>query len=110
MPTRAVGGGRLGLKSGITGGIGTNNVSLLVTVYGKVTATGWTYFYVDDGCKLQDGSGFVGLKIICGSLTKPTTDSFVRVTGISSIEQPEGLGISVPVIRVRSQSDIVLVP
>ncbi|MHB9035308.1 MAG: S8 family serine peptidase [Armatimonadota bacterium] len=110
MPTKAVGGGRLALKSGITGGIGTNNVSLLVTVYGKVTATGWTYFYIDDGCKLQDGSGFTGLKVVCGSLTKPTTNTFVRVTGISSIEQPEGLGISVPVVRVRSQGDILPVP
>lgn len=107
MQTQTIGGGRLGLKSGVENGVGLNNVSLLVSVCGKVTATGWTYFYVDDGCNLDDGSGFTGLKVICGSLSKPSKDQMVRVTGISSVEQPEGLGISIPVIRVRKQADLI---
>ncbi|MCE5322907.1 S8 family peptidase [bacterium] len=106
MQTKAVGGGTLGLKPGVDNGFGLNNVSLLITICGKVTATGWTYFYVDDGSNLEDGSGFTGVKVICGSLTKPAKDDYVRITGISSVEQPEGLEIYVPVIRVRKQDDI----
>ncbi|MEN6356718.1 MAG: S8 family serine peptidase [Armatimonadota bacterium] len=110
MQTKAVGGGRLGLKPGVSNGVGLNNISLLISICGKVTATGWTYFYVDDGSHLEDGSGFAGLKVICGSLTKPTKNSHVRVTGISSIEKPDGLEVYVPVVRVREQNDIEPIP
>ena len=103
-------GGRIGLKSGVTDGIGLNNIGLLVTVYGRVTAPpAWTYFYLDDGSTNFDGSGFTGLKIMCGDLTKPSEGAYVRVTGISSIQRPEGTSISIPVIRVRDQGDIEVV-
>lgn len=106
MQTKSVGGGMLGYKSGVTNGVGLNNVSLLISICGKVTATGWTYFYVNDGSNLEDGSGFTGLKVVCGSLTKPAKNSTTRVTGISSIEKPDGLDVYVPVVRVREQEDI----
>ncbi len=109
MSTKAVGGTRIGYKSGITNGVGTNNVGLLVTVYGKVTAVGWTYFYIDDGASMRDGSGMRGLKIITRNLTKPAEGDYVRVTGIVSIEQPPDAGVSIPVVRVRRQSDWVKV-
>ncbi|MCL5104106.1 MAG: S8 family serine peptidase [Armatimonadetes bacterium] len=105
MPTKAVGGTSIGLKSGITNGNGTNNIGLLVTVYGRITTSGWNYMYIDDGAKLQDGSGMNGLKIITDSFTKPST-GYMRVTGIVSVEQPTP-GVSIPVIRVRRQSDIL---
>ncbi|MCE5315084.1 MAG: S8 family peptidase [Armatimonadota bacterium] len=104
MPTKTVGGGTLQFKPGVTGGAGANNVSLLVAVCGRVTATGSTYFYVDDGSKLEDGSGFTGIKVICENLTIPAENSYVRVMGISSVET------SVRVIRVRKQTDVQLLP
>ena len=45
--------------------------------------------------------------IICGDMTKPQQGDYVRVTGVSSCEKPEGTGVSIPVIRVRRQSDIL---
>ncbi|MCX6345994.1 MAG: S8 family serine peptidase [Armatimonadetes bacterium] len=103
--TKLVGGSRHGFNSGITNGKGTNNIGLLVTVYGKITASGWTYFYIDDGAKKKDGSGFTGLKIISNDFDQPLEGKYVRVTGISSIERPSA-NVSIPVIRVRRQADI----
>ena len=111
IPQKWIGGGRNNMKSGITGGIGANNVSLLVTVYGRVVSTSaYDYFYIDDGSNLDTGTGLIGLKINSGSLTKPARNSFVRVTGISSIERPFGPNYSLPVLRVRRQSDIRTIP
>ncbi len=109
MTTRAVGGSQFGYRPGITGGQGLNNVSLLVTVYGRVTAGGWTYFYIDDGCGLYDGSGFTGLRIVTDSITPPPSGSYVKVTGIVSVEQPPRTDITIPVVRVRKPEDIVRV-
>lgn len=110
ISNRSAGGGRLTLKAGVTNGFGLNNLGLLVTVYGRVTTyPGWTYFYIDDGSRNFDGSGFIGLKIICGSMTKPAAGSFVRVTGISSCEQPAGAGVTIPAIRPRRQADIRII-
>lgn len=104
---RDVGGTPLGQKSGVDGGRGLNNLSLLTTVWGKVRSVGWTYFYIDDGSGLYDGSGLDGLKIVCGSMLKPARGKFVRITGISSCEQPAGASVTIPVVRVRRQSDIL---
>ena len=110
LTNKLVGGGRIGFKSGVTDGIGLNNIGLLVTVFGRVTAPpGWTYFYIDDVSGCLDGSGFTGLKVICWDMDKPAQGTYVRVTGISSCQRPEGAGVSIPVIRVRRQSDIVAV-
>ncbi len=107
MAQKAIGGAANGIKPGITGARGPNNMDLLVTVYGKVTATSRRgYFYIDDGSALDDGSGLIGLKVICNNLTQPAKGSFVRVTGISSCEIPQGLTYSVIVLRARRQSDI----
>ena len=102
------GGARIGYKSGVEGGKGLNNLCLLVTVCGRVTATSWTYFYIDDGSGMEDGSGHTGLRIESGDLNKPGVDSFVCITGISSCERPEGAGVTIPVIRPRIQSDILI--
>jgi len=49
--------------------------------------------------------GHTGIKVLCGSLTKPTPDKYVVATGISSLE------VSGPTVhrllRVRHQSDLV---
>ena len=109
MSTKSIGGARIGYKSGITNGRGINNVGLLVSVYGKVTAVGWTYFYIDDGASMRDGSGMRGLKVLTRNLAKPAEGDWVRVTGIVGIEQPPDAGVSIPVVRMRRQSDWVKV-
>ncbi|MGC8863312.1 MAG: hypothetical protein ACP5R5_11125, partial [Armatimonadota bacterium] len=49
---------------------------------------GW--FYVDDGCGCDDGSGCRGVRVICGSFKKPALGSFVAVTGVSSTYYDRG--------------------
>lgn len=107
---RYIGGAESALFPGITGGIGANNVGLLVTVYGRVVSTSaFDYFYIDDGSQRDDGTGLVGLKVRCRNLVKPPRNSFVRVTGISSVEQPYGPMYKLPVLRVRRQNDIQII-
>ncbi len=77
MRCNDVGGGALGL--------GTNNVGLLIKVWGKVTATGEGCFYVSDGSNLNDGLS--GLKVLGAVPVPEGTDpvgQYVAVTGISS--------------------------
>lgn len=108
--SQSIGGSQTGHTPGPTGSKGPNNVGLLVTVYGRVTAPpGWTYFYIDDGSGLSDGSGFAGLKVLYSGSSKPASGSYVRVTGISSIERPVP-SVSIPVIRVRKPADITPLP
>jgi len=121
LTTKAVGGGdwfytpgssgkTLTGQRGVVGGTGLNNVAMLVRVFGKVTAVNPTekWFYVDDGCGLQDGSGNIGLKVKCydlaagNSIPLPAQNAYVKVTGIVSI----GTGY-VPVLRPRKPADVV---
>lgn len=107
MPTKFVGGGMTGHSPGVTNGVGVGNAGLLAAIFGKVTSVGWTYFYIDDGSKLRDGSGMRGLKVQSRKLNKPAEGDFVRVTGIVGVEQPQDAGVSIPVIRARRQTDIL---
>lgn len=63
---------------------GLNNLGVLVKVAGKVTAVGSDYFYIDDGCGCDDDSGNRGVRVICGSLDKPTVGDMLILTGTSS--------------------------
>jgi hypothetical protein len=93
---RDLGGGAFGLQPAIweyrqtrSGRVlapaqGLNNLGLRVVLAGRVTSQGSTYFYLDDGSGCDDGSGARGVRVICGSLTKPSVGSFVVVTGVSS--------------------------
>ncbi|GEM_PF-1450793 len=101
-----IGGGSLNIHTpGILGGIGTNNIGLLVTTFGRITFAGSGFFYVDDGSAIDDGSGHAGLKVLAEGLTFPST-GFVKITGISSCERNAEDKI-VRVLRVRTQEDIV---
>ena len=103
MPNRYVGGARLGDRvPGVTGGRGLNNLGLLVTVWGTVKSVAGSHFYIDDGTGITGGSP--GLKISCGSMTKPAPGGMVRVTGISALEM-DGL-VSKPVVRARKPADL----
>ncbi len=96
MSNRAVGGGALNeYTPGVAGGIGLNNIGLLVRTWGTVTYVDadQKFFYIDDGSRLNDMSGIhgaVGLRVSYAGLapgvtfTPPSAGELVAVTGISS--------------------------
>ncbi len=104
MPGRSLGGGPDGFTPGVEGGVGRNNVGLLVTVWGSVNNAGPGCFYVDDGSSLSDGVG-AGIKVISGSVPQQGGATYALVTGFSSVEKSGGK--SYRVVRPRRASDIV---
>jgi hypothetical protein len=116
LKNRLLGGKPYGLQNGITGTIGLNNIGLLVKILGRVTASGTyprqgiSWFYVDDGSGLEDGSGVTGVYVEGAlSIIPPEEGAFVAVTGISSCNLYNGNLVNV--LLPRSQDDIaVLAP
>lgn len=115
MLTREVGGASLNpYTPGVPGGISTHNLGMLVEVWGRVSYVNTLakYFYIDDGCGLQDGSGNTGLLVHCGgrpvgnTITLPAQNAYVKVTSIGSC-RPSASGI-IPTLRPRTQSDVVV--
>jgi len=94
-------------QKGVNGGSGLNNIGLLITTVGRVTHADTDYFYLDDGSALDDGSGYLGVKVRATSLDIPAENSYVNVTGISSCSK-EGDDLY-RLIRVRDQADIVVI-
>jgi len=82
----ANGAGQKGVKEGSA----LNNIGMLITTTGNVTYSTTGYFYVDDGSKLADNSGRVGIKVQ-GMVPPPPSPPpgwtpighYVTVTGIS---------------------------
>jgi len=97
----ATGAGQMGVKDGY----GLNNVGLLVTLTGRVTYTGATVFYIDDGSELHDNSGRTGIKVAASNLALPAQGYYVKVTGITSCFAAGADFYRY--LRVNSQSDIV---
>ena len=85
---------------GASGGIGLNNVGLLVTVSGRVTGVG------DHELVLSDGSSDGAIKVISpgGGLGGVETGDYVIATGISSLERVES--DLKPVVRLRGPEGI----
>lgn len=106
MPARSI-GGVLPSYGGETPAVGLRNVGLLTKTWGWVKSSSWNYIYIDDGSALRDGSGYQGLKIYTGGLTKPLVGQFVSITGICSVETPPQTQVRIPIVRARVQSDIV---
>lgn len=98
MPLRALGGSDFGIQSWITGGVGLNNIGLLVRTWGR-------FGYVDRSTfTIDDGSGPVKCVVSAGVMISPNWQ-FVVVTGISSCER---VGDEIQrLLRVRGQDDIV---
>ncbi|MDH7481197.1 MAG: family 10 glycosylhydrolase [Armatimonadota bacterium] len=100
----ALGGGELNpYTPGVTGGFGTNNIGMLVTVTGKVNnPPGTGFFYIDDGSLPG------GVKINSEKLnTKiPAQGDYVVVTGISSTEVVGGTVYRV--VIPRGDSDVTI--
>ena len=124
MNNASLGGGAFGLQHGIWGwhttnvggawtpvwsqACGLNNIGLLVRVCGKVTLAGRGWFYIDDGSRISDGSGVLGVYVNAPGLTAPPKDAIVSVTGISSCDIY--LGSPVNALLPRAQTDIELLP
>lgn len=72
--------------------VGANNIGLLVKTWGKVTAVGTDFFYLDDGSGYYDTDPAVrGVKVVVPSGTSvPAKDSLLSVTAISSCYASDG--------------------
>lgn len=108
MTNKALGGESLNPHTeGVFGGVGTNNIGLLVTISGRVTYVGSGFVYVDDGSALEDGSSFKGVKVDTSTLTViPEEDDRVLINGISSTEI-SGTGKVVRLLRPRRDADVI---
>jgi hypothetical protein len=89
LSVRDLGGGPAGMTNGVTGGLGPNNVGMLVTVVGRVRAMGSDergvkILYVDDGSAVPCGLS-TGCKVYAAGSDAQVGD-FVIVTGACSIE------------------------
>lgn len=98
----------VGMVRRTIGGVGLYNIGMLVRIAGSVTYSNTDnpaakYFVVDDGSGLTDGNGHMGLKVICGSATPPTSGT-VRVTGVIDTETVSGK--AVPVLVVRDAAEV----
>lgn len=67
-----------------------NNIGLLVRTTGLVTYSGTEFFYIDDGSRLEDGSGHTGIRVMTHGLAVPAKGRYVCVTGASSCRKQGG--------------------
>jgi hypothetical protein len=86
LTTRSLGGADLNEFSlGVPGALGSNNIGLLVRIYGSVSNVAGNYYYVDDGAALADGTAAdnLGVRIMAppGGLAR---NDMIAVTGASS--------------------------
>ncbi|MGQ9806939.1 MAG: hypothetical protein ACUVSM_03055 [Armatimonadota bacterium] len=100
----------LGVSNRTCAGPGLSNAGLLVRTWGRVTARGTGFFYVDDGSGLLDGSSTGGIPNrgirVAGDAGAVAGGQMVQVTGISSVFLTSGE--LRPLIRTRSAQDIAV--
>ncbi len=100
MRTSTVGGGACGLQQPVSEyrqemqsgqmvgclmpAAGASNVGMLVRVCGNVTESGSGWFYIDDGCRCNDGTGNAGVRVTCPGVTPPSKGDYVVINAISS--------------------------
>lgn len=110
LPNRALGGAALNAHTpGVPGGIGPNNIGLLVRTSGTVTGIGEGCVYIDDGSGLRDGTltgtaENAGVRIICDPSGIEVGDRLI-VAGISSCFATDS-GLA-PRVVTRSPADVV---
>ncbi len=82
----ALGGGPAGLQPGVKGGVGLNNIGLLVKICGKVTYKAGAYIYIDDGSNIENlyslSTKVTGVMVKCPSTPNVIVGDIVSVTGI----------------------------
>ncbi len=87
---------------------GLNNIGLLVTIWGRVTAVETDWFYVDDGSARLDGSGNTGLRLDASRLSNvPSVGQYVVATGV--LATADAGGTTVATLRPRDQADVQLI-
>ncbi len=127
----SVGGGTLGQQVGVEDGVGTNNVGLLVRVWGKVTGMepadsavgdGFSIF-VDDGSDLTAGvtgstTTYPGIEVVVPPYLSidpqqfAAGEKYLTATGVASMKSwdPDGGGALDPVLKrlvlVRTDDDV----
>lgn len=88
---------------GPMGGLGVNNIGLLVTTWGNVVTSQNGYFIIDDGSRIEGVP--VNLKVsVPAGVTCPGVNTFAVVTGISTVEVNGG--VVTRLLRVRKPGDI----
>ncbi|MDO8587464.1 MAG: hypothetical protein Q7T82_10525, partial [Armatimonadota bacterium] len=95
FPNACVGGTDLNLYTpGVLGGLGPNNIGAAANVYGRISAVGSGFFYLDDGSGVIDprinpatGQPYAGGKVISSEF--PGLNEYWTASGISSME-PDG--------------------
>lgn len=114
MKNKDLGGKYPYASPSISIGSGAYTVGLLVSVNGRVTASGSNWFYIDDGCKRSDKSAHTGVKISCSGLASgnqaipiPAVGKYVKVSGVVSTYSITG-GYA-PQIRPRNSADVVTI-
>ncbi|MHB9036362.1 MAG: right-handed parallel beta-helix repeat-containing protein [Armatimonadota bacterium] len=137
MTEKSLGGGGLGLQSGVSdwhfvgktdetgrhysertlaASGGANNIGLLVKMVGQVSQSGAGYFYLDGGTGFDDGDPNVkGVRVDWPyPLLAPPIGSFVSVTGISSCRVVSHIDNAEVVVRflrpVTADSVVVVRP
>jgi hypothetical protein len=110
MRNGALGGAELNAYTpGVTGASGTNNIGLLVATTGRITHADVGFCYFDDGSAIQDGSGFIGVKLDTTRLTTlPGEGQYIKVIGISGVELFGSDAIRV--LDPRGDTDVTIWP
>lgn len=108
MNTLEVGGEAVGaLLPGVIGGVGLNNMGLLVRVTGRVTTKISSSFWLDDGGGVVDPLGQAGILVKCPDIHAPVIPGdIVSVTGVieGSISGPGQTNRRQ--LHIRSYADI----
>lgn len=89
-------------------GLGVNNIGLLVRIFGCVTSTSGNYMWVDDGARIPDLAGRVGVCVRCPVQPNVSAGNVVSVTGIVEGAVPVGWTANRRQIRIRDLADIVV--
>lgn len=108
MPNRTVGGAGDSIIGGPVGGIGLNNICLLIRTIGRITAVGTDYIYVNDASIPNDGIHPRGVKVIVSPTSGFQIGQYVSAVGISALD-PDGSNYR-RLIRTRRTSDATIIP
>jgi len=96
---------------GLPGKTGLHNVGLLIQAVGLVTHVESGVIYFDDGSKLNDGSGYTGLRVDIGALSPSKAaelveDAYAVLSGIVTTESSLS---DAPLLKLRDDGDVMAV-
>ncbi len=109
MICQTVGGSAKPGVPGVKGGVGANNMGLLVKIAGRVTKVLGSYIYIDDGSRVENISGLgpeVGVMVKCASTPIVSVGSMVTAVGVTVGSIPTGWTTNRRYIQLRDASDL----